>query len=125
MNSEPEDGLTDLVRADGEHMRARFRGGAARHPDVAAGLVRLLLEPLDGDVYQAISSYASGLGLGATYYLGTERVIIEIYEPPTLVPLVNASGGSPRSRDKARDPSRGARLRPDDGPLRLRRTRSA
>lgn len=97
MHFEQEESFTDMVRPDGEPMRVRFRGEASRRPEVAAGLAQLLQQPLDGNIYEAVSSYASGLGLGATYYLGTEWVIIEIYEPPNLKPLVNASGGSPRS----------------------------
>ena len=97
MNVEETDGFTDVDRPDGERLRVRFSGEAARHPDVAAGLVRLLLEAADGNSYEAVTSYANGFGLDVTYYLGTESVIIEIYELPTLKPLVNASGGSPMS----------------------------
>lgn len=97
MDFKQDDRLTDVVRPDGERMRLRFRGEAAKHPDVEARLVRLLREPLDGNLYEAVTSFASGFGLGATYYLGNEWVIIEIYDPPNLAPLVNASGGSPRS----------------------------
>jgi hypothetical protein len=97
MDFKQDDRFTDVVRPDGERMRVRFRGEAARHPDVEAGLVQLLRRPLDGDIYEAVTSFAGGFGLGATYYLGNEWVIIEIYDPPNLAPLVNASGGSPRS----------------------------
>lgn len=97
MTFEPTDAFTDVDRPDGERIRVKFRGEAARRPEVAAGLTRLLLEAADGNVYDAVTSYASGLALTATYYLGTEWVIIEIEEPLSLRPLVNASGGSPRS----------------------------
>jgi hypothetical protein len=104
MSVEPTDSVVDVDRPDGERIRVRFRGEAARHPDVAAGLVQLLLEAADGNIYEAVTLYASGFGLGATYYLGAESVIIEINEPPTLKPLVNASGGSPQS-SASRHPS--------------------
>ena len=97
MNVEQTDGFTDVDRPGGERIRVRFGGEAARSPGVAAGLVQLLLDAADGDIYEAVASYASGFGLSATYYLGAESVIIDISEPPTLKPLVNASGGSPRS----------------------------
>jgi hypothetical protein len=96
-NVEQTDGFMDVDRPNGERIRVRFRGEAARHANVTTGLVQLLLEAADGNVYEAVTSYASGFGLSAAYYLGTESVIIEINEPPTLKPLVNASGGSPRS----------------------------
>jgi hypothetical protein len=116
---EQPDGQMDVDRADGERLRLRFRGEAARHPDVAAGLAQLLLNAPDGNVYEAVTAYASRFGLGASYYLGSEWVIIEIYEPPTLNPLVNASGGSPRS-SASRQPS-GPMTRPL---ARLRRLRA-
>lgn len=97
MSTEQTDGFTDVDRPDGERIRVRFRGEAALRPGVAAGLVQLILDAADGNAYEAVTSYATGFGLGATYYLGTDSVIIEIYELPTLKPLVNASGGSPRS----------------------------
>jgi hypothetical protein len=116
---EQPDGFMNVDRPDGERIRLRFRGEAARHPDVAAGLVQLLLEAADGNVYEAVTAYANGFGFGATYYLGAEWVIIEIYSPPTLNPLVNASGGSPRS-SASRLPSIAV-----TGPLaRLRRLRA-
>jgi hypothetical protein len=104
MSVEQTDGFTDVDRPDGERLRLRFLGEAARHPDVAAGLVQLLLEATDGNFYEAVTAYARRFALGATYYLGKESVIIEIMEPPTLKPLVNASGGSPRS-SASRHPS--------------------
>jgi hypothetical protein len=119
MNVEQTDGFTDVDRPDGERLRVRFRGEAARHQVVTAGLVQLLLEAPDGNIYEAVTSYADGVGLGVTYYLGTQSVIIEFYEPPTLKPLVNASGGSPRS-SASRHPSIPV-TRPLD---RLRRLRS-
>ena len=97
MTLEQADDFMDVDRPDGERIRLRFRGEAARHPQVTAGLVELLLQAADGNFYEAVTNYASGFRLGATYYLGTEWVSIEIYEPLTLHPLVNASGGSPRS----------------------------
>jgi hypothetical protein len=97
MNVEQTDGFTDVDRPDGERIRVRFGGDAARYPGVAAGVVQLLLDGADGDIYEAVASYASGFGLSATYYLGAESVIIDISEPPTLKPLVDASGRSPRS----------------------------
>jgi hypothetical protein len=94
---EPAETFIDVDRPDGERLRVKFRGETARKPEVAAGLIQLVGEAADGNVYEAVTAYASGYGLGATYYLGTEWVIIEIYDPPSLTPLVNASGGSPRS----------------------------
>ena len=93
---EQADGFMDVHRPDGEPIRVSFRE-ATRHPEVAAGIVQLCVEAVDGNFYQAVTNYAHGFGLGATCYLGSESVVIEIYEPPTLTPLVNASGGSPRS----------------------------
>jgi hypothetical protein len=97
MIMEQTEDVMDVDRPDGERIRLKFRGEAARRPEVAAGLVRLLLEAVDGNVYEAVTAYANGFDLAATYFLGTEWVIIEIYERMTLSPLVNASGGSPRS----------------------------
>lgn len=94
---EQPDGFMDVDRPDAERIRVRFRGEAARHPDVAAGLVDLLLKAVDANIYESVTNYASAFGLGATYYLGSEWVSIEIFEPVTLTPLVNTSGGSPRS----------------------------
>lgn len=119
MNLEQTEGFTDVQRPDGERIRLRFRGEAARQPDVAAGLVQLVLEAVDGNVYEAVSAYAGGFGLEATFYLGTESVIVELDEPPTLKPLVNASGGSPRS--SANRHSRTPVTRP---PVRLPRLRA-
>ena len=97
MNIEETDGFTDVDLPDGERIRVRFSAEAAHRPDVMAGLVQLLHEAADGNIYEGVTAYAHGFGLVATYYLGTESVIIEVNEPPTLKPLVNASGGSPRS----------------------------
>ena len=97
MTLDQADDFTDVDRPDGERIRVRFRGDAARNPEVEAGLVELLVQAANGNVYEAVTAYASGLGLGATYYLGAEWVNIELFEPVTLHPLVNASGGSPRS----------------------------
>jgi hypothetical protein len=93
---EQPDDVMDVDRPDGERFRVKLRGEAARRPEVAAGVTRLLREAVDGNVYASVTAYANGVGLAATYFLGTESVIIEIYEPLTLTPLVNASGGSPR-----------------------------
>jgi hypothetical protein len=103
-NVDETETFTDVDRPDGERVRVRFRGDAARNPEVAAGLVQLLVEGADRNFYAAVTTYATGLGLGAAYYLGSDSVIIEINEPVTLKPLVNASGGSPRSR-ASRHPS--------------------
>ena len=97
MDFELAEDVTQVARPDGEPIRVRFRGDAARHPDVAAGLVRLLVEAADENYYEAVTSYAGAFGLYASYYLGAESVIIEINEAPTLRPLVNAPGGSPRA----------------------------
>ncbi len=94
---EQADDFMDVDRPGRERIRVRFHGDAARHPDVAPGLVELLMAAVDGNVYEAVTAYATGLGLGVTYYLGAEWVSIEINELLTLHPLVNASGGSPRS----------------------------
>ena len=111
---------TDVDRPDGERVRVRFRGDVAGHPDVTAGLTQLLLEAADGNFYEAVTTYASGFGFDAAYFLGTDAVIIEISEPPTLKPLVNASGGSPRSSASRRPTIPGTR------PLdRLRRIRAS
>ena len=95
---EDADSYIDVDRPGGERVRVKFRGDAARQPDVANGLVQLLRESVDGNIYAAVTAYAAGFGLGATYYLGTEWVVIDIYDPVTLRPLVNASGGSPQTR---------------------------
>jgi hypothetical protein len=97
MALEQTEDFTDVDRPGGERIRVKVRGNAAADPAVAAGLVQLLLEAPDGNVYEAVTAYASGLGLGATFYLGTDAVIIEIDARLTLHPLVNASGGSPGS----------------------------
>jgi hypothetical protein len=96
MTMDQPDGFLDIDRPDGERIRVRFRGEAARRPEVAAGLVELLLAA-DGNIYEAVTDYANGLHLGASYYLGAEWISIEMFEPLTLHPLVNASGGSPVS----------------------------
>jgi hypothetical protein len=96
MTLEQTDEFVDIDRPDGERIRVKLRGEAAR-PVIANGLTRLLLDSADGNFYDAVTAYADGFGLVANYYLGSERVIIEIDEPLTLRPLVNASGGSPRS----------------------------
>lgn len=89
------DGFAEVDRPKGGRIRVEFRGEAAHHPDIEAAVVQLLSEGTDGNVYEAIAAYAKGFGLAATYFLGAEWMIIEIYQP--LVPLVNASGGSLRS----------------------------
>ena len=96
MTLQQTDEFVDIDRPDGERIRVKLRGQAAR-PEVATGLTRLLLESVDGNFYDAVTDYAGGFGLVASYYLGTDRVIIEVDEPLALRPLVNASGGSPRS----------------------------
>lgn len=119
MIQEQPDGFVDVDRHDGERIRLKFHGASARRPEVAAGLVRLLLDAPDGNVYDAVTAYAKGLGLDASYYLGSEWVIIEIDDALTLKPLVNASGGSPRSSAR-----RHSRI-PGTRPLaRLRRLRA-
>jgi hypothetical protein len=97
MDFDQTDNLTDVDRPDGERIRVRFRGDLAEHLELTAGLTQLLLDATDGNFYEAVTTYASEFGFDAAYFLGTESVIIEISERPTLKPLVNASGGSPRS----------------------------
>jgi hypothetical protein len=98
------DDFVDIDRPDGERIRVKLRGEAAR-PEFATGLTSLLVDSADGNFYDAVTAYAEGSGLVASYYLGTERVIIEVDEPLTLRPLVNASGGSPRSSASRHSPS--------------------
>ena len=118
MTLEQPDGFLDVDRPGGERIRLRFRGASASQPEVTAGLVQLLLDAPDGAFYDAVTAYADQRHLGAGYFLGTDSVIIEIYEPLTLKPLVNASGGSPGST-ASRHPS-GRVTRPLARLLRLR-----
>jgi hypothetical protein len=102
-----EGGFSEVAGPKGERIRVECREPAGR-PDIAAGVVELLSQTTDGNVYEAITAYAKGFGFAVTYLLGAESTIIEIYEPLTLTPLVNASAGSHGSIAKLR-PSAPAR----------------
>lgn len=67
-----------------ERVRVEFRGEIPGHPDVETEVVQLLSETADGDVFEAIAGYAKMLGLAASYFLGQQVMIVELYLP--LVP---------------------------------------
>jgi hypothetical protein len=74
------DGLIEVIPAEGGRVLVDFHDGAAGNPDVEADVIQVMLnvEGGEGDICAAVQEYAEASGLTATFFLGSEHVIVAI-----------------------------------------------
>ena len=80
------DGLLEFVLPDGQRILVDLRGRAAGDPDIEAEVIQMLLdaEASDADIYGAVEEYAGASGMEATFFLGSDALIVALgTEAPT------------------------------------------
>jgi hypothetical protein len=90
------DGLIEVIPAEGGRVLVDFHDGAAGDPEIEAAIIQVMMnvEGGEGDICAAVQEYAEASGLTATFFLGSEDVIVAVGSAETPG---NPSRVSPRA----------------------------